>query len=153
MSDLEQSPATLRDALTPGTRLMGFDVGSKTIGLAASDPTFTVATPLETIKRTKWSKDKIALSALLDAHNIGGYIIGLPINMDGSKGPRVQATQAFVRNLIALRPLPFAYWDERLSTTAVERTLLEADTSRARRAEVVDKLAASYILQGALHAL
>ncbi len=132
---------------------MGFDVGSKTIGLATSDITFTVASPLETFKRGKWSKDKDRLVALLDEHTVGGYVIGFPMNMDGTKGPRVQATEAFVRNLIEVRPRPYLYWDERLSTAAVERTLLDADTSRARRAEVVDKLAASYILQGALHAL
>lgn len=153
---MNQKPSSLPDlrgSLARGSRLMGFDVGSKTVGLALSDVTLTVATPLQTLKRKKWSSDKEALLALLNEHNIGGYVIGYPVNMDGSEGPRVQATKAFARNLLALKSLPYTYWDERLSTAAVERTLLEADTSRQKRAEVVDKLAASYILQGALHAL
>lgn len=151
---MEPTPLSeLRTFLNKGERLLGFDVGSKTVGLALSDISFTVATPLETLKRKKWSNDKEALLALIERENVGGFVIGYPVNMDGSEGPRVQATKAYTRNLLAACPRPFAYWDERLSTAAVERTLLEADTSRARRAEVVDKLAASYILQGALHAM
>lgn len=147
------SPTALKEAIGRRTRLMGFDVGTKTIGLATSDLTLTVATPLETFKRKKWSTDKGALLAIIREQEVGGYVIGLPKNMDGSDGPRVQGTKAFVRNLIAEQPLPFLMWDERLSTAAVERTLLEADTSRSKRADVVDKLAASYILQGALHGM
>lgn len=153
LADYEKSAPEFKSALKPRARLMGFDVGSKTVGLAISDLTFTVATPLETFKRKKWSADKARMLSLIEEHGIGGYVIGLPMNMDGTAGPRVQATRAFVRNLIELKPLPFLYWDERLSTAAVERTLLEADTSRAKRAEVIDKMAAAYILQGSMHAL
>lgn len=131
-------------------RLMGLDLGTKTIGLAVSDITRRIASPLETLKRRKFQMDAAGLLALTQAHGVGGLIIGLPINMDGSEGPRAQSTRAFARNLAGLTPLPMAFWDERLSTAAVTRTLLEADATRRRRAEVVDKLAAAYILQGAL---
>ncbi len=136
--------------LLPGQRLIGMDLGTKTIGLALSDVTRTVASPLETIKRVKFGKDAAALLVFCDEHEIGGLVLGLPYNMDGTEGPRAQATRAFARNLANLTELPIAVWDERLSTAAVTRTLLEADASRARRAEVVDKMAAAYILQGAL---
>ena len=139
--------------LAPGVRLMGLDVGTKTVGLALSDVTRTVATPLETIRRTKFQKDADALLALVARHGVGGLVIGLPLNMDGSEGPRSQATRAFVRNLAARTGVPITFWDERLSTVAVTRALLEADASRARRAELVDKMAAAYILQGALERL
>ncbi len=140
-------------SLEAGQRLIGIDLGTRTIGLALSDVTRTVASPLETIRRVKFGKDAAALLALCDEHEIGGLILGLPYNMDGSEGPRAQATRAFARNLAGLTDLPIAVWDERLSTAAVTRTLLEADASRARRAEVVDKMAAAYILQGALDRL
>ncbi len=143
----------LRDALKRGERLMGVDLGSKTIGLALSDLSLTVATPLETIRRAKFTADAKRLLDLAAEHGVGGLIVGLPLNMDGSEGPAVQSARAFVRNLEKLSPIPLAFWDERLSTAAVTRTLLEADTSRARRAEVVDKMAAAYILQGALERL
>lgn len=143
----------LRDALKRGERLMGVDLGSKTIGLALSDLSLTVATPLETIRRAKFTADAKRLLDLATEHGVGGLIVGLPLNMDGSEGPAVQSARAFVRNLEKLSPIPLAFWDERLSTAAVTRTLLEADTSRARRAEVVDKMAAAYILQGALERL
>lgn len=130
--------------------LIGLDLGTKTIGLALSDLGRRIATPLETIRRRKFSLDVAELLAICEKHAIAGMIIGLPLNMDGSEGPRAQATRAFVRNLVPLTTIPIACWDERLSTTAVTRTLLEADTSRAKRAEVVDKMAASFILQGAL---
>ena len=143
----------LAGRLAPGSRLLGLDVGAKTIGLALSDVTRSVATPLETIRRTKFQKDADALLAILDRFDIGGLVIGLPLNMDGSEGPRAQATRAFARNLAARTALPIAFWDERLSTAAVTRTLIEADASRARRAELVDKMAAAYILQGALDRL
>jgi putative Holliday junction resolvase len=144
------SLADLLARLPAGARLFGVDLGTKTIGLALSDVGRRIASPLETIRRTKFGKDAEILLALAARHGIGGLVIGLPLNMDGSEGPRVQSTRAFVRNLTALTALPMVYWDERLSTAAVTRTLIEADRSRARRAELVDKLAATYILQGAL---
>ena len=136
--------------LPVSARLLGLDLGTKTIGLALSDLGRRIATPLETIRRKKFSLDVAELTAIATRHEVAALVIGLPLNMDGSEGPRAQATRAFVRNLIPLTTLPIAFWDERLSTTAVTRTLLEADTSRAKRAEVVDKMAASFILQGAL---
>ena len=145
----------LADLLTlpKGVRVMGLDLGTKTIGLALSDVERRICSPLETIRRTKFQADAAALLQLIEQHQIGALIIGLPLNMDGSEGPRVQSTRAFVRNLEKLTSVPILYWDERLSTAAVTRTLLEADTSRARRAELVDKMAAAYILQGALDRL
>lgn len=131
-------------------RLLGLDVGTKTIGLALSDVMRQIATPLETIRRVKFTADTVRLLALCAEHGVGGLIVGLPINLDGSEGPRSQSTRAFVRNLARLTELPMAFWDERLSTAAAERALLEADTSRKRRAELIDKTAAAYILQGAL---
>jgi len=139
--------------LAPGQRLMGLDLGTKTIGLALSDVSLTIASPLETVRRTKFREDAAALVALAGRHRVGGLVLGLPVNMDGSEGPRAQATRAFARNLAGLTPLPLAFWDERLSTAAVERMLIEANRSRARRAELVDKMAAAYILQGALDRL
>ncbi len=133
-------------------RLMGLDLGTKTIGLALSDVSRTVATPFDTIRRTKFTKDAEALLAIVDKQGVGGLVIGLPVEMDGREGARCQSTRAFAANLLKLRDIPIAFWDERLSTAAVTRTLLEADASRARRAEVVDKMAAAYILQGALDA-
>lgn len=132
---------------------MGLDLGSTTIGLALSDPGLKIASPLETIKRVKFSKDVARMLELAATHGVGGFVIGLPLNMDGSEGPRVQATRSFVRNLVPLTQIPIAYWDERLSTAAVTRTLIAADASRARRAEVVDKMAAAFILQGAIDML
>jgi len=143
----------LRDGLARGARVMGLDLGSKTIGLAIADLTLTVATPLETIRRTKFSADVARLLELAAQNNVGGFVVGLPINMDGTEGPAAQSARAFARNLDKLSPIPLTFWDERMSTAAVTRTLLEADTSRARRAEVVDKMAAAYILQGALERL
>ncbi|MGF1456828.1 MAG: Holliday junction resolvase RuvX [Alphaproteobacteria bacterium] len=140
----------LAGRLAPGARLLGLDVGTKTVGLALSDVERRVATPLETVRRTKFSVDGPALVALAQKHGVGGWVIGLPINMDGSEGPPSQSTRAFARNLAGLSDLPMAFWDERLSTAAVTRTLLEADASRKRRSELVDKMAAAYILQGAL---
>jgi putative Holliday junction resolvase len=133
--------------------LIGLDLGSKTLGIALSDTTRKIATPMETMKRVKFTHDARQLLAMAARENTAGFILGLPINMDGSEGPRCQSTRAFARNLGMLSPLPIVLWDERLSTAAVTRTLLEADTSRAKRAEVVDKMAASYILQGALDRL
>lgn len=133
--------------------LMGLDLGTKTIGIAVTDTSQTVATPLKTIKRKKFSVDAEAILASARERNIVGIVLGLPLNMDGSEGPRVQSTRAFARNLSPLIGLPITFWDERLSTVAAERALLEADTSRKRRAEVIDHVAASYILQGALDRL
>ncbi|HWJ99838.1 MAG TPA: Holliday junction resolvase RuvX [Xanthobacteraceae bacterium] len=130
--------------------LFGIDLGDKTIGLALSDIRRTIASPFETLKRTKFRADAERLLELAKRHNVGGLVIGLPRNMDGSEGPRAQSTRAFVRNLSPMTELPVAFWDERLSTAAVTRTLLEANASRARRKELVDKMAAAYILQGAL---
>ncbi|GGG26107.1 Holliday junction resolvase RuvX [Chelatococcus composti] len=152
MSTLIVSLADL-DALPVGKRLIGIDLGTKTIGLALSDVSRSIASPLETIRRTKFSADVKRLAELAARHGVGGLVVGLPLNMDGSEGPRAQATRAFVRNLATHLPLPVAFWDERLTTAAVTRTLLEADASRARRSDLVDKMAASYILQGALDRL
>jgi putative Holliday junction resolvase len=139
--------------LARGARLLGVDLGEKTIGLALSDVERSIATPLETIRRTKFTPDAERVRALTSRFEVGGLVVGLPLNMDGSEGPRAQATRAFVRNLKALLGLPIVFWDERLSTAAVTRTLLDADASRARRDEVVDKMAAAYILQGFLDRL
>jgi len=145
---------TLADSLAHRQRLLGLDVGKKTVGLALSDTSLTVASPLETIRRTKFAKDAERLKELADMHGVGGLVIGLPVNMDGSEGPRCQGVRQFARNLDARLPLPMAFWDERLSTAAVERMLIgEADASRKRRGELVDKLAAAYILQGVLDAV
>ena len=129
---------------------MGLDLGTKTIGVAVSDRLLSSATPLHTIRRMKFSKDAEALLQIIENREMGAIILGLPRNMDGSEGPRCQSTRAFARNLARLTNLPIGYWDERLSTVAAERALLEADTSRKRRAKVIDHVAAGYILQGAL---
>lgn len=136
--------------------LMGLDLGTKTIGVAVSDPLWSVASPLETVRRKKFSLDAARLAEIAGARGIGGVILGLPVNMDGTEGPRAQSTRAFARNLAALPAFAGAgigFWDERLSTVAAERALLEADASRARRAEVIDHVAAGFILQGALDRL
>jgi putative holliday junction resolvase len=140
-------------ALPAKTPLIGLDLGSKTIGVAISDITRRIATPVETIARKKFTEDARRLLAIADERKAGLILLGLPLNMDGSEGPRVQSTRAFARNLAKLTLLPITFWDERLSTAAVERMLIGADTSRARRAEVIDKLAAAYILQSALDSL
>jgi putative Holliday junction resolvase len=143
----------LKSLIRPGDRLLGLDVGTKTIGLAIADGTLTVATPLETIRRTKFTKDAEALFKVMDNRQVGALVLGLPLNMDGSEGPRCQSVRQLATNLLAKRDLEIAFWDERLSTAAVTRTLLDADASRKRRAELVDKMAAAYILQGALDAI
>jgi putative Holliday junction resolvase len=140
-------------ALPVSGALAGLDFGDKTIGIAVSDLRRQVATPLSTLRRVKFTEDAGALLTLVSARGIAGLILGLPRNMDGSEGPRAQATRAFARNLTRLTPLPIGFWDERLSTVAAERALLEADTSRKRRSEVIDHVAAGYILQGALDRL
>jgi putative Holliday junction resolvase len=141
-------------ALAPRTPLVGLDLGEKTIGVAVSDATWSIASPLETLRKTKFTDDATALFRLMASRHAAGIVIGLPVNMDGSEGPRCQSNRAFARNLLRLRDLPIAFWDERMSTLAVNRMLIgEADVSRARRAEVVDKAAAAWILQGALDRL
>jgi putative holliday junction resolvase len=141
----------LRKSVKRGERLLGLDLGSKTIGLAISDSGFMIASPLETIRRKTFTADALALKAIIDERQIGGLVLGLPKNMDGSDGPRVQSTRQFAANLLERFDIPIAFWDERLSTMAVERVLVdEADMSRRKRSAVVDKMAASYILQGAL---
>ncbi len=139
--------------LARAARLMGLDLGTKTIGLALSDISRKVASPFDTIRRTKFQADADQLLALAHEHQVGGFILGLPLNMNASEGPRAQATRAFAANLAKRTGIPIAYWDERLSTVAAERVLLEADQSRHRRAQVIDKMAAAYFLQGALDRL
>lgn len=133
--------------------LLGLDLGDKTVGLAISDLRRSVATPLYTLRRVKFTLDAAAILDLVRTRGVAGLVLGLPRNMDGSEGPRAQATRAFARNMAALTALPICFWDERLSTVAAERALLEADTSRKRRREVIDAVAAGYILQGALDRL
>ncbi|MCC1494915.1 Holliday junction resolvase RuvX [Cognatishimia sp. F0-27] len=139
--------------LAPMQALAGLDLGTKTIGVAVSDRMLSVSTPLETIRRKKFTTDAEALRAILAGREIGGLVLGLPRNMDGSEGARAQSTRAFARNFSRLWDGPITFWDERLSTVAAERALLEADTTRKRRAEVIDHVAAGYILQGALDRL
>ncbi len=140
-------------ALAPMQAVAGLDLGDKTIGVAVSDSFLTVATPLETVRRKKFGVDAARLLEIASERGLGGFVLGLPLNMDGSEGPRCQSTRAFARNFSRLTELPIGYWDERLSTVAAERALLEADTSRKRRSEVIDHVAAGYILQGVLDRL
>ena len=147
------NPAELRAAVAPGLRLIGLDVGTKTIGLALSDTRRVIASPLETIRRRRFRDDMAALFALIDRHGVGGAVIGLPLALDGRDSPRTQSVRQFARNLLALRDLPVVLWDERLSTAAVTRQMIAADMTRKRRAEIVDKVAAAYILQGCLDAM
>jgi putative Holliday junction resolvase len=144
----------LSTALPPRTPLAGLDLGEKTIGVAVSDRERMIASPLELIRKSRFTDDAERLFALMASRGAEGIVIGLPINMDGSEGPRCQSARAFARNLLRLKELPIAFWDERLSTVAAQRMLTgEADLSRARRAELVDKTAAAWILQGALDRL
>ena len=148
--DLTELPALLPRYCA----LMGLDLGEKTIGVAVSDVTRMVASPLELIRKTKFTAEANRLFALIDERQIGAIVIGLPVNMDGTEGTRCQSNRAFARNLLRLRDIPIAFWDERMSTMAVNRVLIEeADVTRARRAELVDKMAAAWILQGALDRL
>ncbi len=145
--------AAFADALPDGRALLGLDLGTVTIGLAVSDTSRRVASPLRTLRRTKFAADAAELLRIADDRAIGGLVLGLPRNMDGGEGPRAQSTRAFARNLARLTPLPITFWDERLSTVAAERALIEADASRSRRAAVIDQVAAAYILQGVLDRL
>jgi putative Holliday junction resolvase len=144
--DAASLPALLRS----GQRLLGLDLGEKTIGLALSDTSRTVATPFKTLKRGKFAADAAVLAALIEEHQVGGLVVGLPLNMDGSAGPAAQSARAFARNFLNITDLPIVLADERWSTAVVTQTLIDADTSRQRRGEVVDKMAAAYILQGVL---
>jgi putative Holliday junction resolvase len=143
-------PAEFLRLLPHGSRLIGIDAGTKTLGLALSDVLRSIASPLETIQRTKFSADAARLLALMAQFRVAGLVLGFPSNLDGTEGPRAQATRALARNLNKLTPVPILLWDERLSTAAAERMLIAADQSRKRRAEVIDKVAATIILQGAL---
>ena len=139
--------------IAPGQRLLGLDLGEKTIGLALSDTSLSIASPFETLKRGKFAADAARLDHIISAQGVGGLVVGLPLNMDGSDGPSAQSARAFGRNWANHSAIPLVFQDERLSTSAVTRTLLEADASRRRRDELVDKMAAAYILQGALDRL
>lgn len=150
---LLESPAKLRAAVPPGRRVMGLDVGTKTIGLALSDTRLVIASPLDTIRRRRFAEDMAALFAAIDRHEIGGLVIGLPLSLAGSDSPRTQSVRQFARNLLAQRDMPVALWDERLSTAAVTREMIAHDMTRKRRAEIVDRVAAAYILQGFLDAM
>jgi putative holliday junction resolvase len=139
--------------IAPGLRLLGLDLGEKTIGLALTDTLLSVATPMQTLKRGKFVADAARLDIIISEQGVGGLVVGLPLNMDGSDGPSAQSARAFGRNWAGRSALPLVFQDERLSTSAVTRTLLEADASRRRRSDVIDKMAAAYILQGALDRL
>jgi putative holliday junction resolvase len=153
-SDMPVLPLTeTRSLLPPRGALIGLDLGTKTIGVATSDPDRRLATAVETIARKAFSADAARILALAAERKAAGFVLGLPVNMDGTEGPRAQSTRAFARNLARLTPLPIALWDERLSTAAVERELIAADASRARRKAVIDQHAAVFILQGALDRL
>lgn len=151
---MEQTLEGLAGTLARGRRLMGLDLGTETIGVAVSDALLSIASPVTTIRRTRFKRDAEQLAALVQERQAGGLVYGLPINMDGTEGPRCQSTREFAREFAKRCPLPYAFWDERLSTAAVQRMLTdEMDMSRKRRAEVVDRAAAAYILQGALDAI
>ncbi|MBL8590137.1 MAG: Holliday junction resolvase RuvX [Methylobacteriaceae bacterium] len=153
MIDFRAPLADLAARLPARARLIGLDLGTKTIGVAVSDVERRIASPLETIRRTKFSADAARLVEIAAAQQAAALVLGLPLNMDGTEGPRCQATRAFARNLAPLIAAPILFWDERLSTAAVTRSLIEQDASRAKRADVVDRMAAAYILQGALDIL
>jgi putative pre-16S rRNA nuclease len=146
-------PRQLRAALSPGCRLLGLDVGTRTIGTALSDTRLVIATPLETIRRRRFRDDAAALFALVDRLGVGGLVIGLPLALGGGNTPRTQSVRQFARNILALRDLPIAFWDERLSTAAVTLEMIAHDMTRKRRAAIVDRVAAAYILQGCLDAI
>lgn len=150
---IARNPRELEESLGKDERWLSIDVGSKTLGLALSDVTLTIATPLDTLRRGKFAGDAESLREIIKRERIGGLVLGLPLNMDGSEGPRCQSVRQFARNLETRVDVPMTFWDERLSTAAVTRTLLDADASRKRRSEVVDKMAAAYILQAALDSL
>jgi putative holliday junction resolvase len=144
------NPSDLKKTLAPGARLLGLDVGTKTIGMALSDTRLVIASPLDTIRRTRFRDDAQRIFAALEKHRAGAVVVGLPLALDGRDSSRTQGVRQFARNLLALSDLPLAFWDERFSTEAVERGMIAADLSRKRRAEIIDKAAAAYILQGFL---
>ncbi|MBO0334379.1 Holliday junction resolvase RuvX [Sneathiella sp. CAU 1612] len=150
---LLDNPTHLKHLLPLDKRLLGMDPGTKTIGLAISDPGLKIGTPLMTIKRTKFKADAEEIRKIIEKWSIGGFVIGLPINMDGSEGPRCQSIRQFQKNLEEFFDLPMCFWDERLSTAAMTRSMIDADASRQKRAKAVDKMAAAYILQGALDSM
>jgi len=147
------NPGDLPQILAKGQRVLGLDVGTKTIGLALSDTLLMVATPLRTIRRTRFKTDAAEVLREVDAHGVGALAIGLPISLEGHESPRSQSVRQFARNLLETRDLPMVFWDERLSTAAVERVMIEADITRRRRSEIIDRTAAAYILQGLLDRL
>ncbi|HTZ77299.1 MAG TPA: Holliday junction resolvase RuvX [Stellaceae bacterium] len=147
------NPSDLKRFLKPGERLLGLDVGSKTVGLALSDTRLMVATPLRTLRRGRFKSDAAEIFGEAERHCAGGLVVGLPLALDGRDSPRTQSVRQFARNLLEIRDLPLAFWDERLSTAAVERTMIEADLTRRRRSEIIDRTAAAYILQGLLDRL
>jgi putative Holliday junction resolvase len=144
------NPGDIKQILRKGERLLGLDVGTKTVGLALSDTLLMVATPMRTIRRKRFKEDAAQIFSEVDAHGVGALVVGLPIGLDGRETPRSQSVRDFARNLLAIRDLPIVFWDERLSTAAVERTMIEADITRQRRSEIIDRTAAAYILQGLL---
>src|SRR5947207_9593620 len=150
---LLEDPRQLRATVPTGSRLIGLDVGTKTIGLALSDTRLVIASRLETIRRRRFREDVAALVALIDRHEVGGLVIGLPLSMDGGDSSRTQSVRQFARNLLAVRDMPVAFWDERLSTAAVTREMIAHDMTRKRRAQIIDRVAAAYILQGFLDAM
>ena len=150
---LLDDPRQLRDAVPAAQRLLGLDVGTKTIGLALSDTRLVIASPLDTIRRRRFRDDAVALFGLVDRHGVGGLVIGLPLALHGGDTPRTQSVRQFARNLLALRDMPLAFWDERMSTAAVTREMIAHDMTRKRRAEIVDRVAAAYILQTCLDAI
>jgi putative Holliday junction resolvase len=147
------SPSALASRLAPGARLLGIDLGSKTIGLAVSDPTLRIASPITTLKRLKLTRNAQEIDEIMTERGAGGLVVGLPINMDGTEGPRAQATRDWTLSLVERISRPAAFWDERMSTMAVERMMIEADLSRKRRSEKIDQAAAAYILQTALETI
>ncbi|HUN46675.1 MAG TPA: Holliday junction resolvase RuvX [Stellaceae bacterium] len=147
------NPSDLKRFLKPGERLLGLDVGSKTVGLALSDTRLAVATPLRTLRRGRFKADAAEILREAATQGAGGLVVGLPLALDGRESPRSQSVRQFVQNLLAIRDLPVAFWDERLSTAAVERGMIEADLTRRRRSEIIDSAAAAYILQGLLDRL
>ena len=147
------NPTDLKAHLKQGQRLLGLDVGTKTIGMALSDTRLVIATPFDTIRRTRFRDDLARIRQEVEKHGVGGIVVGLPLALAGGEGPRAQGVRQFAKNLLALLDLPLTFWDERMSTAAVERGMIEADLSRARRARIVDRAAAAYILQGLLDRL
>ena len=147
------NPAELRGAVPAGLRLLGLDVGTKTVGLALSDTRLVIASPLDTIRRRRFREDAAVLFGEIDKHGVGGLVIGLPLALDGRDSPRTQSVRQFARNVLAIREMPVLLWDERLSTAALTREMIAHDMTRKRRAQIVDRVAAAYILQGCLDAI